>query len=89
MVHLHDPDFVPLVAQRLSAEVLIAKLASREKRRLVQMLIPYALPSRTSLDTVLARLLFAAEPDDFDALDVPVPGAESPVADGQYVEPIS
>jgi hypothetical protein len=86
VVRLHDPDFCPLVAQRLSAEVLVSKLQPREKRGLVQMLIPHALPSRTPLDTVLARLLFAAQPVDFDALDVPIPGAEPRMVGEQYVE---
>jgi hypothetical protein len=95
LVRLHDPDFVPLVAQRLSAEVLVANLESRERRRLVQMLIPHALPSRTPLDTVLARLLFASGAEEFDGLDVlvTVPRAEPPVAGGRedigrYIEQI-
>jgi hypothetical protein len=73
-VYLFDPDFVPLVAQRLSGDVVRSGLEPREKRRLLQMMMPHTLQNRTSLDILLARLLFVSETEDFESLDIPAPG---------------
>ncbi len=61
-VNLSDPEFAPLLAARLAAEVAVSGLDQRRKRLLIQALVPVALPDRTALDAVLARLLFVARP---------------------------
>jgi hypothetical protein len=64
-VRLPDPAFIPLLAGRLSAEVQLADdLFPEEKQPLIQMLVPLTLADRTALETVLARLLLAAGPED-------------------------
>jgi hypothetical protein len=69
-VNVPDPGFVPLLAARLAAEVAAADwLYPDEKRALIQSLTPVAVHDRTVMDTVLARLLFAAVPDDLSLLE--------------------
>ena len=64
-VNVPDPEFAPLVAARLAVEVAAADwLFPNEKRALIQPLAVAAIHDRTALDTVLARLLLAAVPDD-------------------------
>lgn len=68
-VNVPDPEFAPLVAARLAAEVAVADwLFPNEKRALIQSLAVAAIHDRTALDTVLARLLLAAEPSDLALL---------------------
>ncbi len=63
-IFLPDPTFIPLLAARLAGEVMLAEdLFSEDKQPLIQKLVPLTLTDRTCLDTVLARLLLAAEPD--------------------------
>jgi hypothetical protein len=68
-VNVPDPEFAPLVAARLAAEVVAADwLFPEEKRGLIQLLVPPAIHDRTSLDTILSRLVLAAGLDDQDLL---------------------
>jgi hypothetical protein len=62
VVNLPDPEFAPLLAARLSAEILTAPLHSERKRILIQKLVPVASSDPTSLDVVLSRLVIAAQP---------------------------
>jgi hypothetical protein len=69
-VNVPDPEFAPLVAARLAAEVAAADwLFPNEKRAMIQSLVMPAHHDRTALDTVLARLLLAAVPGDLDLLE--------------------
>jgi hypothetical protein len=61
-VNLPDPEFAPLLASRLAAEVAGSELGEKKKRSLIQALVPVALPNRTALDAVLGRLLFVSRP---------------------------
>ena len=59
-VNIPNPDFVPILAARFAAAALVSRGLSPEARcHLLQCLVPMALPSATSLDTVMARLLLA------------------------------
>jgi hypothetical protein len=61
-VNVPDPRMVPLMAAFLSAEVLSSSsLPDKEKRRLIQLLVPPATGDPTALATVQARLLLACE----------------------------
>jgi hypothetical protein len=69
-VNVPDPDFAPLLATRFSAEALATKLLSIATRvGLIQSLVPIASVNPTALDSVLARLLLAARPDDSRVLE--------------------
>lgn len=60
-VRIPDPEFLPLVASRLSAEAMVSPGLPRSDRiRALQRLVPVAVRDNTVLDTVLARLLLAA-----------------------------
>lgn len=64
-VNISDPDFMPLLAARMSAEVLAADNFSQTQRTaFMQRLMPLSAANRTALDTVAARLLMAALPQD-------------------------
>ncbi|MGB4950340.1 MAG: hypothetical protein WBO55_06875 [Rhizobiaceae bacterium] len=68
-VRLPDPDFAPWLAAHLSAEVAAsASFTPRQKQELIQLLVPVAMPNRTTLDTVLARLIYAARPESLEIL---------------------
>jgi hypothetical protein len=68
-VFLPDPAFIPLLAVRLAGEVMLAEdLFPEDKQPLIQKMINKTLTDRTALDTILARLLLAAEPDNPQAL---------------------
>jgi len=67
-VRLPDADFAPWLAAHLSAEVAASALIPRQKRELIQLLVPIAMPNRTTLDTVLARLIYAARPESLEIL---------------------
>jgi hypothetical protein len=61
-VAVPDPGFVPHLAARLAAEVLAQAghgPISPERLQLLRALVPYAVPSPTALDAVLARLVLA------------------------------
>jgi hypothetical protein len=69
-VNVPDPEFIPLVAARLAAQVAVADwLFPDEKRALIQSLVPPAVHDRTALDAILARLPLAALPGDPALLD--------------------
>jgi hypothetical protein len=69
-VNVPDPEFAPLVATRLAAEVAAADwLFPNEKRTLIQSLAPVAIHDRTTMDTILARVLLAAVPGDVALLE--------------------
>jgi hypothetical protein len=60
-VSIPDPDFAPLLAARLAAEVLANRaLRPHVRVELVRLLAPIAASNPTALDTVLTRLLLAA-----------------------------
>jgi hypothetical protein len=66
-VNIPDADFIPILAARLVAELLVADALPIDARvRLMQRLVPSALANTTALDTVLGRLLLAT-------LDRPAP----------------
>lgn len=69
-VNVPDPGFTPLLAARLSAEALAdPMLMYQERVAIIQSLVPAAVANVTALDTVLSRLLLAAEPDEKRRLD--------------------
>lgn len=58
-----DPELAPLVAARFAAEALIdPHLDAISRIHLIQSLVPIAISNPTALDTVLARLILAAQP---------------------------
>jgi hypothetical protein len=63
-INVPDPGFAPLIAARFAAELLIAPSPPQQRVELLQGLVPVAALNPTALDTVLARLLLAAEPRD-------------------------
>jgi hypothetical protein len=65
-VSLPDPGFAPWLAARLAAEVAVRPFPSRRKQALIQSLVPVAVSDRTALDTILARLVYAAAPGDLE-----------------------
>jgi hypothetical protein len=69
-VNVPDPDFATLLTGRLSAEILVKPgLSDAERVKLIQALVPLAAANPTVLDTILARLLLAARPNDSTTLD--------------------
>jgi len=69
VVSVPDPEFAPLLAARLSADVLAAGTLPAVRRvRLIQALVPLAVRDYTALDVVLSRLLLAALPSDAASL---------------------
>jgi len=91
-VTIPDPEMLPLIAARLSAEVVAdGKLSDEERVRLLQALVPVAAQNLTALDAVLARLLLVSSPADAGTLDrlqqlidahvpfEPVPGIRFPL----------
>jgi hypothetical protein len=77
VVNIPDPEFTPLLAARLTVEVNVADwLYPNEKRALIQSLIPAIVHDRTVMDTVLARLLLAAVPNDLAMLERLMPLAQ-------------
>jgi len=59
-VNVPEMDFTPLLAARLAAEALaVPELTDERRSVLLQRLVPLALPSRTALDTILARMLLS------------------------------
>src|SRR6185436_230831 len=68
--HLQAGQDQPLPDARLAAEALVAPGLSAEQRTsLIQRLVPPAVTNPTALDTVMARLLMAALPQDVAALE--------------------
>jgi hypothetical protein len=66
-VNIPDAAFIPILAARFVAELLVADGLSVDTRiRLIQRLVPSALANTTALDAVLGRLMLAT-------LDRPVP----------------
>jgi hypothetical protein len=89
-VNIPEPDFAPILAARLSAELLVAPGLTDERRSaLIQRLVPLAITNRTALDTLLARLLLSARKTRFEmptllaALDVP--GGLSPASSSESI----
>jgi hypothetical protein len=80
-----DPEFVPTLAAFYSAMAMShPMLTSTDRRTLIQQLLPLAMPNPTALDTVMARLILVAKPQDaktvgqmFDYLREKI-GAEQP-----------
>ena len=69
-INVPDPEFAPLVAARLAAEVVAADwLFPNEKRAMIQSLVIMAIHDRTAMDAVLARLLLAAASGDLALLE--------------------
>ena len=69
-VNIPDPEMLPLIAARLSAEVVAEGQWSRDKRvQLLQALVPVSSANLTTLDTVLARLMLVGCPADQGNLD--------------------
>ena len=69
-VNIPDPDFAPLLAARLAAEALVAgEFSDSERASMIQHLVPVAVGNRTALDTVAARLLIGAQPQDAAELE--------------------
>ncbi len=64
-VSVPDPNFTPLLAARLAAAAL-AGPARGANVRLIQRLVPIATPNPVTLDTLLRRLLLAAQPSSSD-----------------------
>ena len=64
-VNIPDPDFVPLLAARFAAEALATSPLER-RTQLIQRLVLPAAANRTTMDTVLARLLLST-------IEVPMP----------------
>jgi hypothetical protein len=59
-VSIPDPDFVPLLAARLAAEVSVANgLLPEQRSSLIQRLVRLTLPNPTAVDAVLARLILS------------------------------
>jgi hypothetical protein len=64
-IYVPDPGLAPLLAARLAAEALVAsRMSDSVRAALIQSLVPVAAANPTTLDTVLARLLLAAQPSD-------------------------
>ncbi len=62
-INLPDPEMPPLVAGRLSAELLARRdLPASERIKRLQEIVPVAARDPKILDTVLARLLLLAQP---------------------------
>ena len=62
-VRVPDPEFPPLLASWLAAQVLADPILTRvESVGLMQRLLPIAVANPTALDTVLGRLLLANSP---------------------------
>jgi hypothetical protein len=60
-VNIPEPDFVPILAARFAAAALAHPgLTDEQRSSLIQRLVPLAMANRTTLDTVLARLLLSA-----------------------------
>jgi hypothetical protein len=69
-LNIPDPGFANLLTSRLSAEILVnSGLSDKERVTLIQSLVPLAAANPTVLDTVLARLLLAAHPNDLAMLE--------------------
>ena len=68
-VRVPDPGLAPLLAARLAAEAIVfPSLDAGQRVAMIRALVPVAAPNPTALDTVLARLLLVARPDDATAL---------------------
>ena len=63
-VNVPDPEFAPLLAARLAAELVIAPITADDKVAAIQSLVPIAARNPTTLDTVLARLFLVVQPTD-------------------------
>ena len=64
-VRIPDRGLAPLLAARFAAAVLVdPSLDAARRVEVIQSLVPGAAANPTALDTVLARLLLAASPDD-------------------------
>ncbi len=91
-VSIPDPEMLPIIAARLSVEIVAEGLWDREQRlRLLQGLVPVAAANLATLDTVLARLMLVSGTAEQGMLDKlqelldthvpfePVPGIRFPV----------
>ena len=77
-VSIPDGELLPLIASRLSAACLAAPgLSAKARVRLLQLVAPAASRNVTTLDTVLARLLIAASPNNLADLGVGPVGSTS------------
>jgi len=87
LINVPDPGMAPLLAARLAAEALVApELDPTERITLIRALVSVAATNPTTLDTVLARLLLAAQPSDPTILRrlaalVPLPAAAAPATE--------
>jgi hypothetical protein len=82
-VNIPEPDFIPILAARLSALALVSLGLTDELRTsLIQRLVPLAITNRTALDTVLGRLLLSARNTKFEMpallASLDVPGGSAP-----------
>jgi hypothetical protein len=81
-VRIPDPGLTPLLAARVAAEVLsLPHLSKVDQVAAIQRLVPLAAPNLTALDTVLSRLLLAAEPSQpatLGALDAAMAATRPP-----------
>jgi hypothetical protein len=70
LVNVPDPQFAPVLAARLVAEVVAADwLLPNEKRVMIQSLTLPSVHNCTSMDTILARLMFVAVSSDLILLE--------------------
>ncbi len=87
LICVPDPEFPPLLAARMAAEVLSVVSDRDERIRLIQQLVPIAAANPTALDVVLARLMLAAFPIPPSILiqlgDTIVSALPEPAAGGQ------
>lgn len=78
LVKIPDPGFIPLLTARLAAEVLVAPgLNNFSRTASIKSLVPLTNSDPTTMDTVLARILLAAQPSDtmiLDSLKIAVTG---------------
>jgi hypothetical protein len=87
-VNIPEPDFIPILAARISSAVLAAPGLTDERRRaLIQRLVPLTLTNATALDTVLARLLLSARNTKFEMpallASQDVPGSSTPASSSE------
>ena len=78
-VHVPDPGLAPLLAAHFSARVLADTSLGLERAALIRSLLPVALANATALDSVLAYLLVAADPEDVSVLDGAIAQLGAPV----------
>jgi hypothetical protein len=67
-IFLPDPDFTPWLAVYLAARLAASGESRSKKQELIHLLVRPVISDRTALDTIVARLLYAARPDKLEIL---------------------